>query len=180
LGYTWFCGICLYSKEMSYLVLPDFNLKAVPKLSAPSFIKTIWTMSATTAATKTTGYQIEFSKYPVFALVVIMNHFNDIAAPSRKRIFFSLSNKEVEFRQTLIAQTIKKSICQEGLCFITQFYLLTAAGRNIFSITSEFLFTTGTYFNFFRHAIDILLPATQIVRHIYLSCLLIPGGIRFQ
>jgi hypothetical protein len=137
-------------------------------------------MPASAAAAKTTGYQIEFGKYPVFALVIIMNPFNEVAASSRKRIFFCPGDKVVEFCQTVVAQTIKKSICQEGLCFITQCNLCAAAGRNIFSIAFEFLFTTGTYLNFFRHTIDILLPAARIARRIYLSCQLIPDGIRFQ
>jgi hypothetical protein len=76
-------------------------------------------MPASAATTKTSGYQVEFSKYPVLTLIVVMNSFNDIAAPSRKRKFFYRGNQAVEFRQTVIAQTIKKSICQEGLCFIT-------------------------------------------------------------
>ena len=85
-------------------------------------------MPAPAAATKTTGYQVEFGKYPVFALIIVMYPFNDIAAPSRKRKFFCRGNQAVDFRQTVIAQTIKKSIGQEGLCFITQYNLRTAAG----------------------------------------------------
>ena len=137
-------------------------------------------MPASAAATITPGHQIKFGKYPVFAFFIVMNPFYDIPAPSRKRIFFFRCHQVIDFRQTIIAQTIIKSICQKRFCFITQYNLRTAAGRNIFSITVEFLFTPGTYFNFFHHTIDILLPAGQIARHIYLSCLLIPRGFRFQ
>jgi len=77
-------------------------------------------MPASAAATKTTGYQVEFSKHPVLTFHIVMNPFNDIAAPSRKRVFFSLCNLAVEFCQALVAETVKKSICQEGFCFITQ------------------------------------------------------------
>ena len=76
-------------------------------------------MPAPAATTKTTGYQVEFSKYPVFALIIIMYPFNDIAAPSRKWKFFCSGYQAVEFHQAVIAQAIKKSIRQEGLCFIT-------------------------------------------------------------
>jgi hypothetical protein len=85
-------------------------------------------MPASATATKTTGYQVEFSKDPVLTFLIVMNPFNDIAASSRKRIFFFRGNQAVEFRQTFIAQTIKKSICQEGFCFITQYNLRTTAG----------------------------------------------------
>ena len=85
-------------------------------------------MPASAAATKTPGHQVKFGKYPVFAFIIVMYPFNDVAAPSRKRIFFFRSDLEVEFCQTLIAQTIKKCIRQERLCFITQYNLRTAAG----------------------------------------------------
>ena len=85
-------------------------------------------MPASAAATITTGYQVKFSKYPVLAFLVIMDPFNDIAAPSRKRIFLFGGDQAVEICQALIAQTVKKSIGQEGLCFITKHNLRTAAG----------------------------------------------------
>jgi hypothetical protein len=85
-------------------------------------------MPASATATKTTGYQVEFSKHPVFTFLIIMNPFNDVTAPSGKWILFFFSHEAVEFRQTFIAQTIKKSICQKGFCFVTQYKLRTAAG----------------------------------------------------
>jgi len=85
-------------------------------------------MPASAAATKTAGHEVEFSKYPVFAFLIIMNPFNDIPAPSRKRIIFFPGNQTVEFSQAFVAQTIKKSICQKGFRFITQYNLRTTAG----------------------------------------------------
>jgi hypothetical protein len=85
-------------------------------------------MPASTTTTKTTGYQVEFSKYPVLTFIIVMNSFNDIATPSRKRIFFSPGNQLIEFRQTLIAETIKKGIGQKRFCFIAKYNLRTAAG----------------------------------------------------
>jgi hypothetical protein len=60
-------------------------------------------MPASAATTKTTGNQVEFSKHPILAFLVVMEPFNDIAAPSRKRIFLSRGDLAVEICQALIA-----------------------------------------------------------------------------
>ena len=85
-------------------------------------------MPASASATKATGYQIEFSKYPVFAFIIIMNSFNNVATPSWKWIFLFRADLPVNLCQAIIAQTFKKSICQERLCFVTQYDLRTVAG----------------------------------------------------
>jgi hypothetical protein len=108
--------------------LTTVNKNSKKSLFRPSLFETIWTMPASAATTKTTGYQVEFSKYPVLTLIIVMNSFNDITAPSRKRIFFSPGNQLIDFCQTLIAQTMKKGIGQKRFCFITQYNLQTAAG----------------------------------------------------
>jgi hypothetical protein len=70
-------------------------------------------MPASASATKTAGYQVEFSKYPVLTFHIVMNSFNDIAASSGKWIFLYRSDVAVDLCQAFVTQTIKKSICQE-------------------------------------------------------------------
>ena len=70
-------------------------------------------MSAAAAAAKTPRNEIEFRKYPVVLFFVIMNAFNQVSTPARKRIFFFPVNKLVEVFKAVCAETVVKSIRQK-------------------------------------------------------------------
>jgi hypothetical protein len=77
-------------------------------------------MPAAAAATVSTGDEIEFSKYAVFAFFIVVQAFDQVPTPAGKWKLFFLSNQLVEFLQAIRAEAIIKSVRQEGFGFIAQ------------------------------------------------------------
>jgi hypothetical protein len=70
-------------------------------------------MPASAAAAVAAGKQIKFSKDTVFAFFVIMNIFNQISAPARKRVLLFFFCHLIQVDQTIIAKTSVKCICKK-------------------------------------------------------------------
>ena len=70
-------------------------------------------MSAAVTAAIPTGHQVEFRKYTVIFFLVIVNPFDEFAAPVRERVLLFQSDQPIQFNQAFITQTSVKSIRQE-------------------------------------------------------------------
>jgi hypothetical protein len=87
-------------------------------LFCPPLFKSIGAIPAATATTKSAGYEIEFSKYPVVFFLIIMNAFHQITSPARERILFFPGYQFIQFQQAVITHAVIKSIRQERFHFI--------------------------------------------------------------
>ena len=77
-------------------------------------------MPATAPATIAPGNEIEFCKYPVVPLLVIMNALNQVSSPAGKWILFFKGDHLVKFFKTVSTKTVIECIGEKGFGSIAQ------------------------------------------------------------